>query len=116
MTHPDEGGIGIRGISNLAAEAATGHLNHSTLSRLVSVADGRKLRSFSCASILTEKATCTSIPPALRRCPATNGRRSFSYWARDIIRMALTDMPLLAAYVRRICDIIRPVVWRCPAE
>jgi hypothetical protein len=59
MAHADEGGIGIRGIPNLAAEAATCHLYHFTLSRLVPVADGRKLRSFSCRLI----AERTSIKP-----------------------------------------------------
>jgi hypothetical protein len=42
MAHPDEGGIGIRGIPNLVAEAATSHLNHFALFRLVSVAAARQ--------------------------------------------------------------------------
>jgi hypothetical protein len=117
MAHPDEGGIGIRGISNLAAEAATGHLNHFTLSRLVSVADGRKLRSFS----------CRLYPHGESRMhvdPASPAPLSCDEWTAKLQLLGARyhpdgiDRHAFAVWVcaRRICDIIRPVVWRCAAE
>jgi hypothetical protein len=33
MAHPDEGGIRIRGLSNLSAETIAGHFAHVTLPR-----------------------------------------------------------------------------------